>query len=86
MDAVIGSNIASLRDEVLQSAESRAPYDIAQRLVEILHGPDYSYDTDVRDLDCARLSTAECFATFRRGYCQHYATTMTVERVEVTTI
>jgi transglutaminase-like putative cysteine protease len=38
----------------------------------------FSYDTNVQDLSCGGLSTAECFARFRRGYCQYYATTMAV--------
>ena len=31
-----------------------------------------------RDLACERLSTVECFARYRHGYCQHYATTMAI--------
>ena len=77
-EAVLGPNVTALRDEIVATAESTAPYDIAARLVEVLRGPDYTYDTDVRDLDCASISIAECFATFKRGYCQYYATTMAV--------
>ena len=36
------------------------------------------YDTDVTDVDCGDRSVAECFARSKRGYCQHYATLMTV--------
>jgi transglutaminase-like putative cysteine protease len=43
-----------------------------------LHSSAYTYATDVRDLDCATASTAECFATYKRGFCQYYATTMAV--------
>ena len=74
-----GPNTAALRDDIVQTADSSAPYDIAQRLVEVLHDPTaFTYDTDVRDLDCGTRSAAECFATYRRGYCQYYATTMAV--------
>ena len=76
---VLGPNTATLRDDIVQTADSSAPYDIAQRLVEVLQDPTaYTYDTDVRDLDCGARSVAECFATYRRGYCQYYATTMAV--------
>ena len=44
----------------------------------MLHSNTYRYDTDVRDVDCGTMSTPECFATSKRGYCQHYATTMAV--------
>jgi len=76
--AVLGPNLHVLRDEIVASAESSSAYDIATRLVEVLRGPGYTYDTDVRDLDCATRSTAECFATFKSGYCEYYATTMAV--------
>ena len=74
-----GPNLRALRDEIVRTANSTAPIDIAQRLVEVLHSPgEFRYDTDVRDLACDQMSTAECFATFKRGYCQYYATTMAV--------
>ncbi len=41
----------------------------------------FEYDTDILDLmanQCKDLSTVECFATYRLGYCQHYATTMAI--------
>jgi len=75
---MFGPNLRALRDEVIRSANSTAPYDIAQRLVEVLRSDTYRYDTDVRDVDCGTMSTPECFATSKRGYCLHYATTMAV--------
>ena len=75
---MFGPNLRALRDEVIRTADSRAPYDLAQRLVEVLHSDTYRYDTDVRDVECGTMSTPECFATSKRGYCQHYATTMAV--------
>ena len=38
----------------------------------------FKYDADVRDLACEGLSTVECFARYRHGYCQYYATTMAI--------
>jgi transglutaminase-like putative cysteine protease len=74
-----GPNTAALRDDIVRTADSSAPHDIAQRLVEVLQDPTaYTFDADVRDLDCGARSVAECFATYRRGYCQYYATTMAV--------
>ena len=75
---MFGPNLRALRDEVVRTSKSPAPYDVAQRLVEVLHSDTYKYDTDVRDIDCGTMSTPECFATSKRGYCLHYATTMAV--------
>lgn len=74
----IGTNARKLEDKVRAEAASSAPFDLASQIVTELHSSAYVYDTDVRDLPCATLSTAECFATYRRGFCQYYATTMAV--------
>jgi transglutaminase-like putative cysteine protease len=74
----IGTNARKLEDKVRAEAASSAPFDLASQIVTELHSPTYIYDTDVRDLDCATLSTAECFATYKRGFCQYYAATMAV--------
>jgi transglutaminase-like putative cysteine protease len=74
----IGINARKLEDKVRAEAASSAPFDLAVQIVTELHTPTYIYATDVRDLDCATLSTAECFATYKRGFCQYYAATMAV--------
>jgi transglutaminase-like putative cysteine protease len=38
----------------------------------------FTYDTDVRNLPCTGMSTVECFARYKHGYCQYYATTMAI--------
>ena len=78
MTGMFGPNLRALRDEVVRTSSSPAPYDVAQRLVEVLHSDTYKYDTDVRNIECGTMSTPECFATSKRGYCLHYATTMAV--------
>jgi transglutaminase-like putative cysteine protease len=74
----IGPNARKLEAKVVAEAASSAPFDLASQIVTELHSPTYTYATDVRDLDCATLSTAECFATYKRGFCQYYAATMAV--------
>jgi hypothetical protein len=74
----IGPNARKLEDKIRAEAPSSAPFDLASQIVTELHSPTYTYATDVRDLDCATLSTAECFATYKRGFCQYYAATMAV--------
>jgi hypothetical protein len=44
----------------------------------VLQSPEFTYSVDIRDLPCANLSTVECFATYKRGFCQYYAATMAV--------
>ena len=75
---IFGPNLQALQDEIVQTSSSAAPYDLAERLVTVLRSPRYTYDTDVRDIDCGTMSAAECFAATRRGYCIHYSMTMAV--------
>ncbi len=57
----------------------RRPLTLPRRWSMILQDPaNFTYTTDVRDLDCAGISTVECFATFKKGFCQYYAPTMAV--------
>lgn len=73
-----GPNLELLRQKVLAAATTSEPIDVAQALERELRSPSYEYDTDLRDVDCASMSTAECFATVKRGFCQWYAPTMAV--------
>ena len=73
----LGPEALKLEAKILAAAGgSRAPVDIANALVTELRSSTYAYDPDVRDLPCRGLSTVECFATHKRGYCQYYARTM----------
>jgi hypothetical protein len=76
MPGVVGPHLLALRDGIVRTARSTAPFDVAQRAVDVLRGPGFTYDTDVRDIDCGTMSVVECFATTKRGYCEHFATTM----------
>jgi transglutaminase-like putative cysteine protease len=77
-DGSIGPDAQALEDKIVAEARSEAPYDRAARIVKELQSSTYIYQTDVRDVDCAGLSTVECFARFKRGFCQYYAATMAV--------
>ena len=52
------------------------PYDLADATKTVLRSSEFTYVTDITDLKCDGLSAVECFAEFRKGYCQYYATTM----------
>jgi transglutaminase-like putative cysteine protease len=75
----IGTNAQKLEDRVRAESPTQTPFDLAQTMVSILHDPkNFTYVTNVQDLDCAAISTVECFATFKKGFCQYYAPTMAV--------
>jgi transglutaminase-like putative cysteine protease len=64
---------------IAEAPDPDNPYDVASTMVDYLQSSaNFRYDTDVRDLACDNLSTVECFARYKRGYCQYYATTMAI--------
>jgi transglutaminase-like putative cysteine protease len=58
------------------------PYDLAKAMQAYLRDPShFGYATDVRDevrRQCDGISTVECFARIREGYCEYYASEMAV--------
>ena len=75
-----GGDAEQLLEDILALApDPDNPYDVASTMVDYLRDPDnFEYDADVRNLQCEGLSTVECFARFREGHCQYYATTMAI--------
>jgi hypothetical protein len=55
-------------------------YDVAKAIQTYLHGSSFVYSTDIRSemSRCTGLSTVDCFAYIRTGFCEQYATTMTM--------
>jgi hypothetical protein len=74
----VGPEAQKILDEVLSTVPNDNPYDVARALVRELQSPAFKYDTNVLDVNCGDRSEAECFAWSRRGFCQQYATLMTV--------
>ena len=72
----VGPAMTALKATIERLSPSDDPYDLAQTAVSYLRSTVYTYTTDVTDLDCGSRSIAECFAQFKKGYCQYYATTM----------
>jgi transglutaminase-like putative cysteine protease len=58
------------------------PYDLAFAMQAYLRDPaNFTYATDVREPSRARcegVSSVECFATIKTGYCEYYASTMAI--------
>jgi transglutaminase-like putative cysteine protease len=79
-DGALGPDARQLLDDILGEApDPDNPYDLVSTMVDYLRDPaNFIYDTDIRDIACEGLSTVECFARYRKGYCQYYATTMAI--------
>jgi len=39
-------------------------------------GRNFTYSTDVTDVDCGGRGVVDCFVVSRKGYCEHFASTM----------
>jgi hypothetical protein len=77
-EGALGEAGLALVDEVEATADDN-PFDQADTIQRILQDSErFHYFPDVRDVNCRDLSVAECFARERKGYCEYYATTMTV--------
>lgn len=75
----IGPEARALLDRIVEEAASTNPYDLAVAIRDTLLDPDeFRYQTDVTDLRCDDPSVVECFALTRAGFCQYYASMMTV--------
>ena len=75
--------LADIRAQV--KAPSFAPvdnaYDLARTMEAYLRSDRFTYQTNVvaeRNAQCGSVSTVECFAIIRKGYCEYYASTMAV--------
>ncbi|HSO29724.1 MAG TPA: transglutaminase domain-containing protein [Candidatus Sulfomarinibacteraceae bacterium] len=78
----IGPAARAILDEVLALSPATNPYDIARTMeVYLRDGRNFRYDANVQDEAqevCGNLSSVECFARIRAGYCQYYASTMAI--------
>jgi transglutaminase-like putative cysteine protease len=77
-EGAIGPLAQKVLDDVLARTPEMNPFDIATTMVNELQSRRFDYVTNVADVDCGDRSVAECFAFSRRGFCQQYATLMTI--------
>ena len=80
-DGTIGPESQKLLARIVAAAGPvKDPYDVVLAADHILqNSSEFHYDPNISDLvegPCKNLSSVECFATYKRGYCQYYATTM----------
>jgi len=86
-DGSVGPNALALLKHVEGLAHApdgspATPYDLALAMQGYLRDPaNFTYATDVREAvraNCEGMSTVECFATIKTGYCEYYASTMAI--------
>ncbi len=83
----IGVDGTSLLEEIRSYAQKNglpftSEYDVAKEIQNYLRSPDHGfvYNANIQSImaKCTGLSTVDCFAKFRQGFCEQYATTMTM--------
>jgi transglutaminase-like putative cysteine protease len=80
-DTLGDASRALLADIRTAAGPQATPYDLTAATLDILTDTTrFTYDPDVRDefAACNEVSTVECFARIKRGYCEYYASTMAV--------
>jgi transglutaminase-like putative cysteine protease len=78
LDGAGGEASGSLARAMAERIEIQADnaYDRALSVQNELSGGEFVYDDDISDLPCEGLSIPQCLLTHKRGFCQHYASTM----------
>ncbi|HYH93540.1 MAG TPA: transglutaminase domain-containing protein [Candidatus Saccharimonadales bacterium] len=80
-DDLVGPQTLVVLDEILAiTGPDPTQYDLAKTIESYLRdSANFTYDPNLIDdgIDCDGLSRIECFATFKRGFCQYYAALMT---------
>jgi hypothetical protein len=78
----VGPEAEKVLNDVLQRMSALGVEDnawnLANALKTALQSSPFEYSANVLDQDCGQMSASECFAKYKRGYCEHYATLMTV--------
>lgn len=81
----VGAEGKALLAQITSWAQSQGntfknEYDVAKAIQEYLLSDRFTYTTDITAemSSCTGLSTVDCFAVIKRGFCEQYATTMTM--------
>jgi transglutaminase-like putative cysteine protease len=84
--SLVGAEGQKLLTEIGTWAKSQgnafdSEYDVAKAVQSFLHSDRFTYNTDITSQmqqRCQGISTVDCFASIREGFCEQYATTMTM--------
>ena len=77
----MGPEATKLLEDIKAKAKAAGhdtPFDLAEAIVAEFHSPRYDYQTNVLGVCDDSSSIVECFAAHKRGYCEHYASTMAI--------
>jgi len=75
----LGPQAQALLAEIVSNARSGNPYDLAVEIRDTLRDTArFTYVTDLTNERCPDPSIVECFVIMKAGFCQYYASTMTV--------
>ena len=75
----MGPESQKLLQQIVKDTPETDPYDIAASIERTLRDPNqFEYDTDLTNNRCDNPSVVECFALTRHGFCQYYASMMTI--------
>jgi hypothetical protein len=75
----MGPESQEILRQIVANTPNQDPYDLATAIERTLRDPkQFIYDTDLTDNRCDNQSVVECFAITRHGFCQYYASMMTV--------
>ena len=73
----VGPETRALLAQIVGAVKAASPYDIAREIETYLRDPThFTYSTDVTDVDCGGRGVVDCFVYSRKGYCEHFASTM----------
>jgi transglutaminase-like putative cysteine protease len=83
---LVGTEGKALLNEIAADAKAQGnpfntEFDVAKEIQNYLHSSDhFTYNNDISNLmpQCTGMSTVDCFALLRQGFCEQYATTMTM--------
>jgi len=74
---MVGPETRALLSQILSAAKPTSPYDTAREIESYLRDPrHFTYNTNVSDVDCGGRGVVDCFVYSRKGYCEHFASTM----------
>lgn len=75
----MGPESQKLLQQIVAATPNTDPYDRAVAIEATLRDPnEFIYDTDLTNNRCNNPSVVECFAMTRHGFCQYYASMMTI--------
>lgn len=79
LPGTVGTQTRALLTTIVSESGAKTPYDIARAIESYLRDPaNFTYDTDISSFDCSNMSAVDCFVLYRHGYCEYYASTMTM--------